>query len=136
MLPFHHCVGCFLHRLIDFASLLDRMRIILPGFKAAVKTNPEIIDEDGVSRDLFAPEARRCCKKVARLLSKEKPLRDQWEWASQVVELLSPMPSSTGMQVVALWAIGWRRDCRHKIDEIDACLACLGNRLGEFRVNE
>lgn len=128
MLPLHSCILCFKLEEIDFPNLLKRMRLLLPKHLGAMNIVPHDANDDDW---LFwqTPEEHGHYKEVAGLLLEEIPLRDQWEWARQVVEVLSWMSSSTGVDTTRLWATEWRDVCRERLDEIEARLAALENLL-------
>ena len=62
------------------------------------------------------------------LLLERTSLRDQWEWAKQVVEILSLSSSSIGMEIACFSATEWRDVCRNRLNEIEARLVALGFR--------
>ena len=108
------------------------MKLLLPGHPEATDIVPHVgHGEDG---DWQTPEEHRLCKEVAGLLLEEIPLREQWEWTRQVVEVSSwMMNSSVGMKTTRLWATEWRDVCRERLDAIEARLADLENLFVEAR---
>ena len=139
MLPLHSCIECFKkRRFIDYASLLDRLRLLLPGHPEAIDVVPHFYGVE-VGFDWYFwwnAEEHGLYKEVAGLLLEEISLRDQLEWARQVVEVLSLTSSTIGTETACLWATEWRDACRDQLHAIEVRLAALENLLEEFRGNE
>lgn len=131
MMPLHSCIWSFKTNGIDYPDLLDRMRLLLPGHPEAIDIVPFV--PLGMADLWSTPKEHALYKEVAGLLLEEIPLGDQWEWARQVVEALSWMSSSTGVETTRLWATEWRDVCRKRLDAIEARLAALESLLEEAR---
>ena len=139
MLPLHSCIQRFkVDGWMEYASLLDRMRLLLPGNPEAIDIVPHFHDDEDGDWSLWPnPEEHHHYKEVAGLLLEEISLREQWEWARQVVEVLALFTSSSiGMETACLWATEWRDVCRERLNAIEARLADLENLLEEFREDD
>ena len=88
MLPLHCCVRCFKQiEPINYPSLLDRMRLLLPGNPEAIDIAPHYHDDNGDWSLWRKPEEHDLYKEVSSLLLEQTSLRDQLECSKQVSRL-------------------------------------------------
>lgn len=140
MLPLHSCIKCFKDASINFPNLLDRMRLLLPGYPVAIDIASPFHDfwENADWHLWPTPKEHGLYKEVAGLLLEEMeeiPLQDQLEWAKQVVEALSCMSPSNSLETMRSWATEWRDVCRKRLDAIEVRLGELEILLQEFHEN-
>ena len=131
MMPLHSCIWCFKARRIDFPNLLDRMRLVLPGYPKAIDISPHY--EEDVASLWPRQEEHELYKEVSGLLLEEISIRDLLEWAGQVEDGLACLEPSFAVELVRLWATDGLDDRRVRLETIEARLVDLDILVEEFR---